>query len=190
MEFTVMLARFWNWLISWFDKSSALDVYNPKERLIFSYWNGEVVNGKRKLVQADPLVLYKRQMHNGPELLSTMKAAISPFKGAEEAHAEMTQTLREMFNLKPLTNSIEVTDTLSDTEVVDLFDSFLEFTGSVKKKSKNSPTSATEISPTSESSSIANQPTSSSSESGSIASEHTIVNPQPLPTVPVSPLVP
>ena len=119
-------------MFNWFKKSN--DVYSPKERKIFSYFDGE------KTVKADPVALYRRVMDKGPSLSIDMSVSTSASKDAEKAQKELVDNVRTIFNVKPLANEIECTGTLTDTEVLYLLDQFMDYASDVKKNSKTLPT--------------------------------------------------
>ena len=137
------------------------DVYRPEERYIYHYWDGS------RMVAADPLELYKRVSGIGTELSIDMKVAQSESKASKDAHASMLDKIRAIFDIAPPVSPIDCTGTLSQIELVDLFDHFMLFAEGVKKNSRKSPTSFTAILPPSKPSSNASQAISSSSGSGS-----------------------
>lgn len=153
------------------------DVYHPRERLIYYYWNGA------KHVAADPIALYKRMMAQGPELSIDIKVANSASKDAGKAHDALVGRIRTIFDLKPLTDG-----GLSELESAQLLDHFLVYCERLKKNSSPSPTSSTTTadSPTS---SPTVPPTSNSSVSGSTANGPSTDGPGPSPMASGSPSV-
>lgn len=175
-----IFARFWEWLKSWFTGRVRADLYRPKDRLIYSYWDGS------KIVRADPMVLYQKLMERGPELSIDIKVAASPSKGAAKAHTGTIDKIRTAFALKPF----DGTHGLTELEVLALLDHFLEFTEGIKKNSSPISTSPEAISDTTPTTSAAAPPTSNSSGSGSTASGEPTGPPTPTITVPESPSAP
>ena len=154
-------------MFSWFKKRN--DIYSPKERKIFSYFDGE------RTVKADPLALYKRVMDKGPSLSIDIAVSSSQSKDAAKAQKELVENIRKIFNVKSLTNEIECVGTLTDTEVLNLLDMFMDYTADVKKNSKTLPTTATTtpLSTTSKN----DQATTSTMDSGSTKTEPSISEP-------------
>lgn len=146
-------------MFGWFKKKCSYDVYQPSERLIYSYFDGQ------KTVKADPMELYKKTMAVGPELAIDIKVATAPIKGNKEAHESMLKKIRGIFSLKTLHEG-----GLTEIETVNLFDHFMTYCETVKK---NSPISATSSTPAvdSKDTSKENQATSNSSGCGSTEKE-------------------
>ncbi len=136
----------WNWLTSLFTTKdiNTVDVYKPKDRLIYKYWDGT------KFRLADPMVLYKRISAKWATLSVDMKVAGSPSKDALEKHNSMIKTQREIFEVEPYKE--QENSGLTELEVMQLFDDFMIYSGILKKNSSGSTTSQTETSPTSKSS--------------------------------------
>ncbi len=172
--------RFWSWLKSLFTKSMStsnpdnFDVYHPKERLIYRYWNGH------QQIFADPLVLYRRMLTKGPELSIDMKVSTSPMKDAAEAHVRMLAKIREIFCIEDFEKDGMG---LTELETVELLNHFLVYCDLLKKKSNPSPTPSTPTVPSPVSSPGA-PPTPNSSASGSVADGSSTSAPQSSPTVP------
>lgn len=156
-------------------RTKKLGQFNPDERMIFTYFNGE------KIIQADPMILYKRVMEVGPVLSIDIKVAFSPSKDAETARVSAIEKIRNIFNLKPLSQGIEVESTLSDSECGELLEVFLNFCDAVKKNSKVTPNSVTEVLPSIELSSIENPTTQNTLDSGSTDTDQKQEQPGPLP---------
>lgn len=119
--------------------SDSLNLYNPRERNLYSYWNGEFVRSflffrKRKIVKADPVELWKRVMEVGPEMANDVAAATSPSKFAVKAHNDLDANIRNIFGIKSFAEG-----GLTQVQVAGLLDHFLQFCNSIKK---NSPASA------------------------------------------------
>lgn len=162
---------------SWFRSGERPDFWKPSKRLIYSYFDGE------KTLHADPMVLYRALVGCGPELSAAIKVATSPLDAADKAQDEVLGKLRKIFNVKP-----KLEGGLTETEVVDLFDHFLIFTESVKKKPKKSATSSDQTSSAASPGSWGDAPpTPTSSASGSTASGPSTDKPTPLPSGPESP---
>lgn len=152
-----------SWIWKWLSKPRTLDVYAPRERLIWSYFDGI------RQVRADPLVLWKRLMDQGPELSIDIKVAGSASKDAGKASDAVTRKIRDIFSLQPLKNGLEVEGTLTDAECCDLLDTFMEWCESIKKKSRPSVTSSrpTEDSTSSSAEGPTTEPSSGSGSTGS-----------------------
>lgn len=158
-----MLGKFFSWLFSFFRTTSPLDLYHPKERLIYAYFNG------KEIVKADPMILYRKFKDKEVLIDSAIKAIRGPeskWKGPERIN--FIKYIREIFDLKPFEE-----DGLTELELSDLFNHFLTYCGDVKKNSSPSQTSST---PTEDSknSSEADQVISNSSDSGLTKSESSI----------------
>ena len=160
-------------LRNWFGGGDRLDLFQPHERRIFTYWNG------KEKVQADPMVLYKKIMEVGPSLGIDMKVAGSLSKDNIKAHHKMIATMRDIFSVAPF----EQGGLLQD-EVEDLFFQFMEFNDFLKKNSRQAATSVPETSAATPPSPAADQGTQSGSDSGSTANATSTVSPVPTPTVP------
>ncbi len=155
-------------------------LYNPRERLIYSYFDG------KQIVKVDPLVTYKRIMAVAPSLNIDIKVSRSPSKAAPEAHGKMLDHIRGIFGLVPFEQG-----GLTEIEVVDLFDHFLVFCERQKKTPSTIQTSSTETSqstpPPTNSGPADFLPTHTSLDSGSTKSEPSTAKPEPSPTVQPSP---
>lgn len=154
-------------MFGWFKKRN--DIYSPKERKIFSYFDG------KRTVQADPLALYKRVMDKGPSLSIDIAVSQSQSKDAAKAQKELVENIRKIFNIEFLTNEIECEGTLTDVEVLNLLDMFMDYTADVKKNSKTSLIMPTTTLPSSTSKD--DQATINTSDSGSTKTEHSISEP-------------
>lgn len=171
------------WLKRLFSKPR-LDVYHPRERLIFRYFNGH------RTVLADPLVLCQRVSSRGKELDRLQVVARSTLiqpKVAEEHRVEYVAHLRDVFKIPPLVDSFEVGEggraTLTDTEVEGLLDQFMWFCDSVKKNSKQLRTTyESSQEPPETTSEPAASPTSPTSGSGSTEPTAPSEPPAPSPT--------
>ena len=132
------------------------DVYHPKKRMIYSYWNGD------KLIDSDPLVLYKRMMDHSTDISIDMKVSSSASKDSGKAHNNLIKSIREIFEIKPLAEG-----GLTEIETVNLLDHFIIYSEWVKKNLNPSATSSNSLEE-SNSSSEESQATLNSLESGSI----------------------
>lgn len=170
------MTRFFHWLRSLLHRSSVeyLDVYQPKERLIYRYFDGQ------KTVVADPLLLYRKVMGIGPELSVDLKVSQSSSKDAQKAHENAQMKIREVFGVLPLADG-----GLSELETMDLLDHFLAYCDRIKKNSSPSPTSPVETSAPSERSCEEDPRTSNSLDSGSTDAGSSISTPEPSPTAAV-----
>lgn len=154
------------WLRGLFRREDAFDLYRPKDRLIYSYFDGQ------RVVKADPMVLHKRLMEVGPDLSVEMKVAASESKDAATYHGKLIERIRKIFDVKTLTEG-----GLGEVETTELLDHFLTYCGRIKKKDSPPPTSPGATSPPSASSPVANPATPSSSPSGSTANASPNVSP-------------
>lgn len=173
-----MLGKFFSWLLSFFwTPSSPLDLYHPKERLIYAYFTG------KEIIKADPMILYRKFKDKEVLIDSAIKAIRGPeSKWKEPERINFIKYIREIFDLKSFEE-----EGLTELELSDLFNHFLTYCGDVKKNSNQSQTSST---PTedSKSSSEADQPISNSSDSGLTKNESSIDKQESLPTDQQSPL--
>jgi hypothetical protein len=148
-------------------KNTIPGFYKPKERLIFSYWDGE------KDVLVDPLELYREIIAIGEELRIDIAVSRSKSKDAPEAHSKFIEKLRTLLNVKHLKDG-----GLTESELAQVFYTFMQYTEDIKKKfspslttSKHSEDSPV-ISPT-------NPPTNSTSVSGSTVAGQCTEEPHP-----------
>jgi len=168
-----MFSKLLGWLRSLLVKNtptSPVDVYDVKERLIYSYFDGQ------KLVRVDPLVYYRRVMDKGPELDLDIKLANSPSKASEKGRLGVLTKIRSIFGVKPFEEG-----GLTESETTDLLDHFLLYCESLKKNSNPTPIPPTATSAPTASSSPVPSPTPNTSDSGSTA---TVSSTEPL--VPLS----
>ncbi len=112
------------------DHSVSEGLYHPKKRMIYCYFDG------KKDVKADPMVLYRRAMENGPELSIDLKVANIPNKDSAKAHKGAVEKIRKIFSLVSFEDG-----GLTELETLDLLDHFFAFCDGVKKNSSASPTS-------------------------------------------------
>lgn len=102
------------------------EIYKPKDRLIFKYFDGE------KIVSADPMVVYRRMIDVSIDLNADITIATSPSKAAPEAYQKMVEKLRKIFQVKPLELG-----GLTENETFLVYINFSNFCDFVKKNSKN-----------------------------------------------------
>jgi hypothetical protein len=148
------------WIRSKF-KRQKWDLYDPKDRLIFRYNDG------KRMIWADPMVLYRRLMEVAPTLSIDVRVSASASKDAGKAYVATLEKIRTIFAVEaPKTEDpLECRGTLSEIELVDLLNYFLTYCETVKKNSRMSATSSTN-SEASKPPSANGQPTPSSSVSG------------------------
>lgn len=187
-----MFKKMSNWIGGFFGSKKEevvpekFNLYQPKERIIYYYFNGD------KVVAADPMLLWRKLSDVRGDLWADAQLAYSISSKASQGYDNMIRKMRAIFDVKPLAEG-----GLSDPEVNDLFDNFLFYIDSVKK---NSPTSATTSTATSTptpqpiatpagAGSNGSHPTTSTLASGSTEKEPTTDGPAPSPSVPVSPSV-
>ncbi len=155
------------------------DVYLPRERLIYSYFNG------KELINADPMVLYKKVAAKGEMLNADITASNVPqSKFAGPARERLIKSIQEIFGVKPLEEG-----GLTELETTELLDSFMVFCEAVKKNSSPTQTQAEETWPSTAlpSKEGKDQPTSKPSDSGSTESESTSNHKPPSPSEPCQP---
>lgn len=167
------MLRLLRWL---FGKRKTYDIYHPRERMIYHYFDGQ------KVVHADPLQLERKLMDVGPELSIDMKVAKSISKDAAKAHTEMVKKCREIFNVK----SVEEGG-LTELETVLLLEHYLAYTDEVKKNWSRIVTPPTATSAPYACSLDVAPPTPNSSGSGSTGGENITVAQQSSPMEPALP---
>lgn len=167
------------WLFGKKQTPDEFDLYSPKLRRIFRYFDGAAV------IARDPMSLFKNVMAVGPELDADMKIANSTMKGNLEAHGEMVNKIRDIFAVKKLEDG-----GLGDLECVELLSKFLSYVATLKKNSSPLPTFSKATLASSKTSAGEDQPIKSSSVSGSAKKESSINVPTPSPSEQESPSVP
>jgi hypothetical protein len=165
----------WQWIKSFFKKSyvDRLDLYQPHERKIFTYFDGE------KLVKADPMTLWQRWMDKEPVLSMDAKATrgdVPDNKFKAQAHANMLKAIRYIYNIKPFEEG-----GLMQYETTELHASFAQYCFELKKNSNTSQTNVGEVSPSTEPLPGIVLTTENTSPSGSTAKETSTDSPTPLP---------
>jgi hypothetical protein len=173
-----------NWLLEkimfWKKKEEGTNdnLYYPKERLIYKYYNGH------RVVEADPLVLYKKHRQVWPDLCTDIKIATSAMLSDKEtipAHNKIVEQIRWIFDLVPIESG-----GLTEPEAEDLYEHFLDYCDRIKKNSSPSQISSMPSEEQTVSSPVV-QPTNNSSDSGSIAGESAIGAQEQLLSESVSP---
>lgn len=172
---------FFAWIKSFFSRPTTnqpperLDFYQPKDRLIFHYFNG------KEIVKADPVILYKRMMEKGPSLSVNLKVANSPMKDADTAYGKAVGEVREIFALPTPKDDLRAIEEecLTQVEAIELLDFFLAYCNDIKKNLRTSLISPMETSPDSNPSSDASPPTTNSLDSGSTDEEPSTDKPTP-----------
>lgn len=164
-----------NWFLSWFRPRDSFEVYAPKERLIYEYFDG------RKQVKADPMVLWKRVMDRAAGIDADRKALDFPTsKFYRPSYDNLIKQIREIFQVKGLEEG-----GLTEPECIDLVDHFTTFVGRIKKKSNRPAISPPNTLGQGDSSSVPAVPTTEPSlDSGSAVVESSTVEPNPLPSEP------
>lgn len=158
------------------------DLFQPEQRLIYSYFNGQ------KVVSVDPLVLYRKTLEQGPSLSIDFKVANSPSKDAAKAYTSLMIHLRRIFDVAEYQQG-----GLTETEMMQLLEHFLRYCNSIKKNWSPLPTSATATLAPSASSTVDDPATPNSLDSGStdVASCTNVPEPSPseleLPSDPSTP---
>lgn len=176
----------WNKLKRWFkglfgQKPRQTEVlrdgrYEPWERLLFHWWDGE------KEVWADPTPLCMELADIWPELIVDMKLANSEHSQAKQGWKAQVAKARKLFGLKTFAEG-----GLTDTESMAVLYDFYSWCEELKKNSPQSPTSATETSPSSASTSAEGPPTKSTSPSGSSGNGSSTGKPGPSTSASPSP---
>ena len=119
-------------MFGWFRRKDTDSFWSPRQRQIYSYWDGQ------KKVRADPLVLWKRIAAVGPTLSIDIKVGTSNSKDAAKAQDAAVEKIRAIFQVKPL-----VEGGLTENEACDLLEHFLAYCDQLKKNLKPSAISAT-----------------------------------------------
>ena len=161
------------------DSEQRFDIYAPRERLIYSYFDGE------KQVLADPLELYQKVMDVWPGLRVDLKLAESALikeKESNEAYEKVVAKVREIFNIKNFKDG-----GLTKAECCHLLDHFFAFFIQLKKNSPPLQTSLESSEDSSPSSEEDDPPTDNSSDSGSTDEGPFTGGPVSSPSGPVSP---
>ena len=114
------------------DLFDRVDVFLPKERLIYQFFDGQVLRA------VDPMEMYKKVSPKLGIIAADSKALKVPeSKFAKDAHTRLIALIRELFEIKPLNQG-----GLTELETLAVFDHWWDFTCTVKKNSSPSPTDA------------------------------------------------
>ncbi len=168
--------KIWKWLKGLFSNGSGeSDLYSPKERLIYTYFNG------KELVQADPIRLFRRMADRGVELKINMELAMSLSKDAAKGYQKLVDGVRDVFQVKGLEEG-----GLTEAECFDLLNHFTEYCDEIKKNSSPTPTLRVATSSSTSSPPVV-LPTSPTSASGSTESGRSTDEPPPRPSEPELP---
>lgn len=119
------------WLKNMFRKrGSGLDYYHPEERLIYTYFDGEVDRS------VDPAPLHEAILAKKELIYADFKTMdFGDEKFGPIAEARLTKTIREVFGLKPLGENFSAKGTLTNGECLVLIDHFLLYVDEkIKKK--------------------------------------------------------
>lgn len=182
-----MLAKIKGVLSKWFTQKQEtveelfdrLDVYLPRERAIYSYFDGQ------QMRHADPMVIYRKVVSKGVEIENDEMATRVPgSKFALDAHNRLIKNIREIFDVKSMEEG-----GLGELECKVLLDHFWTYATSVKKNSSSSGTAQEETSPPTvqPTNEAANQGTWNTSGSGSTEKENTTKEQDQSPTPSPSP---
>jgi len=159
------------WLTKWIFGNQPQQIFHPKERMIYQYWDGQ------KVVAVDPLIIYRRFAEVQPQLVIDRKVATSLSKDAPKAWPAMIAKIHTIFEIKGMSEG-----GLTEAETIQLLDHFLIFCEDVKKNANPIPILPTTTSPPMPSFSEEGPPTETGSDSGSTEKEPSIDEPMPSPT--------
>lgn len=152
------------------------DTYRPREQLIYHYWDGQ------KMRSVDPVKVYKKMAEVGQELSANIRVSTSPSKGAAKAYESVVKSIRGIFDLQSFEEG-----GLTEIDTVGLLDHFLIFCGRLKKNTNPSSMSSTSLADSKISSAEESQRITPSSDSGSIANDPSTEKLASSPTEPLSP---
>ena len=159
-----MLRKLFSWIWQKPVPTQQINIFRPKERLLYRYWDGKVMR------EADPLVIYRKIMDKRASLSADMTAVEAKnSKFSADAHKNMIATIRSIFDVKGMEES-----GLSEYETSELLDHFMVFAESLKKSSDLSQTLPETTLPSMPPTSGEGSPTSNSSRSGSTETENRI----------------
>lgn len=120
------------WLKKWFTKDNlkeeVVDLFHPKDRMIYSYWTG------KEIIKSDPMMLWKRMMSVGPELDIAIKLGNSISKDAHKGREDSLRYIRGIFNVGPFEEG-----GLTQLETYGLMDHFYTYCSGLKKNTRKSP---------------------------------------------------
>lgn len=106
-----------------FKKQPKENVFHPKDRVLYKFWDG------KDQVTADPLVLFKKLMEKGKEVSHNMKLSNSNDSNSTQGHSNLVANARWIFNVKPLELG-----GLTEQECVNLLDHFLSWCSDITNK--------------------------------------------------------
>lgn len=158
------------------------DVYLPRERLIYSFFDGQ------QMRHVDPLVLYRKLGLKEAEIIADIKSSsVTQSKFAAKAHETLINNIREVFDVKPISEG-----GLGELECLNLLDHFWDYVNLIKKNSPQSQTDveATSLSTASPTEKASDLPTTKNLDSGSTEKEPSIKQPQQSASEPCTPPVP
>lgn len=178
--------RLWAWIKGWFTRGENSDLYSPRERAIYRFFDGQ------KVRCVDPLVLWQRLMDHHQDIMTDMLGAKN-FTGDKGSalYQAMISDIRKVFEVEPFQDLGNGRyQGLTEAEVTQLYVHFYQYCdgwlgpddipeGGVKKNSPPPTTPATGTSAAMPPSSEENPPTRSSSASGSTAAEPSTEQPEP-----------
>lgn len=154
------------WFKRWFstkegENTESPDCYMPRERFIYSFWDGE------KQRKVDPLVYYKRMRRRWTDITIAWKVAGSISSKAVEGQEKLIDAIRDVFQVKN-----HESGGLSEIECVELIIHFVAYCDALQKKTPLFPMfSTTQWSPQKPSSEEEESPTPDSSDYGSTENE-------------------
>ncbi len=155
------------WLLRLFKRRDPMELYTPKERAIFWFFDGQTVR------KADPMVLFKRVMDKANDISIAYKVARSESKDARLYHEKFIGYIRDIFEIKRLEEG-----GLTETETATLLDRLMDYIDDVKKNSSPLPPLPAP-SPSSSSPSDASPATPNGSASTSTEKTETTESPPP-----------
>lgn len=115
-----------------------LDLFDPKERMIYEHMYGYNAAGEKVFVRKDPMALWQRVTEQQASIDADIKVARSPSRAAAERYAALCLKLRGIFQIPPFDQG-----GLPDALLLQLLGHFLAYTDSLKKNSPQTSTSAT-----------------------------------------------
>jgi hypothetical protein len=117
--------------------SPGIDLYRPKERKLYGYWNGY------KTIWEDPMVLWKRFMDVGPELSADIRASNfvlnNNYKASIEASDNIIDKIRSIFDVKPYDKENPCQSGLTEIQLTDLLGHFMMYCDYIKKNGQENP---------------------------------------------------
>ena len=129
-----------------------------KNRKIYTFFDGE------RDRRVDPMIVYKRISTVAPSLSIDIKVSQSASKDAIKAHDTVVAKIQEIFGVRPLDD----TGGLTQGEMLDLLNDFMEWCSQVKKNSRTEQISSPPTEEVSPPRSLATEP---GSDCGSTVNE-------------------